>query len=219
MRKIAIIGSSGAGKTTLARELGEILQIEVIHLDRFFWRKNWTKKEADRTRKKQKRSIQKYAWIMDGSYHDTLELRLKAADTVIFLDMPRLLCVWRVITRHFSRSPRPDLQPKCSDRLDWAFIKKVWDFPRVDRPILISKIQNLGTDQQVIWLHSRKAVKNYLREVREKQAVPERQMASKFLREVHEKQAIPERQMVSSVEKEPTRELVPAAVVYATNIC
>ena len=218
MRKIAIIGSSGAGKTTLARELGEILQIEVIHLDRYFWHKNWRRRKQ-KWIKQQEDFIHKYAWIMDGSYHDTLDARLRAADMVIFLDMPRLLCFWRIIKRHFSKSPRPDLRPKCRDRLDWVFIKRVWNFPRVDRPILISKIQNLGTDQQVIWLHSRKAVKNYLREVREKQAVPERQMASKFLREVHEKQAIPERQMVCSVEREPTRELVPAAVVYATNIC
>lgn len=199
MRKIAIIGSSGAGKTMLARELGEILQIEVIHLDRFFWRKNWTKKEADRTRKKQKRSIQKYAWIMDGSYHDTLELRLKAADTVIFLDMPRLLCVWRVITRHFSRSPRPDLRPECHDRLNWAFIKKVWNFPRVDRPILLDKIQHRGTNQKVIRLHSRKEVAN-------------------FLRKVHETQAIPEKQMVSSFNREPSREPVLAAPTYQVSV-
>ena len=47
MRRIAIIGAGGAGKSTLARQLGEVLGIEVIHLDALFWKPGWVDTPRD----------------------------------------------------------------------------------------------------------------------------------------------------------------------------
>src|SRR5438067_451722 len=113
MNRIVIIGPAGAGKSKLARQLGEILQIEVIHLDSLFWQDDWKKIPRGRQREIQQQFVQKATWIMDGSYHATLGSRIKAADTVIFLDMPLFTCIWRVIKRHFTARSRPDLPKRC----------------------------------------------------------------------------------------------------------
>jgi adenylate kinase family enzyme len=164
MKKIVIIGSSGAGKSTFAHRLGEILRVEAFHLDRLFWRTGWKRTFRKKWRKIQQQLVQKDTWIIDGSYHDTLNIRLNAAEIVIFLDMPTILCVWRVIKRHFIECSRPDLPRLCQDRLDPTYLMKVWRFPRYDRKRLIKQVQ--GTRKEIVWLRSRKEVSRFLQEVR-----------------------------------------------------
>lgn len=165
MKKIIIIGSPGSGKSTLARALGDILQIEVIHLDSLFWQTGWKKTSREEQIAIQGRLVQKETWIMDGSYHDTLGIRLSAADAVIFLDMPRFLCLWRVVKRHYTERSRPDLPEQCRDKLDRPYIRKVLNFPERDRTSLLGQIQETGKKLTV--LHSRSEVLNYLHKTRE----------------------------------------------------
>src|SRR5436305_13716253 len=102
MEKIVIMGSSGAGKTTLARKLGPMLKINVIHLDRLFWECGWKAKTREtRIDILQKRIMEKQ-WIIEGTYLHISELHLKAADTIIFLDIPPLSCLCRLIKRHLE---------------------------------------------------------------------------------------------------------------------
>ena len=67
-------------------------------------------------------------WIMDGNYGRTLPVRLAAADTVIFLDLPRVVCTWRVLKRQvrWLGRVRPDAAPGCPERLTWEFVSWVW---------------------------------------------------------------------------------------------
>lgn len=120
MKKILIIGSGGVGKSTLARELGTILGLEVIHLDTWYWNPGWVE-----TPKAEWQSIVQdltlpESWIMDGNYSGTLDLRLSVADTVIFLDFTRILCLARVIKRRFmyAGQSRPDMASDCPERLN-----------------------------------------------------------------------------------------------------
>jgi adenylate kinase family enzyme len=166
MKRIVIIGSAGAGKSTLARQLGEILQIEVIHLDSLFWRTGWKKAPRRKQIAIQRQLVQKDVWIMDGNYHGTLGSRIHEADTVIFLDMPLLLCIRRVIIRHFTARSRPDLPRRCQDKLDLNYLMKVGNFPWKDRECLIKHIHAAKqSGKKIVWLHSESEVTDYLRQV------------------------------------------------------
>ena len=99
MKKIIIIGSGGAGKSTFARRLGEILNIEVLHLDKLYWQPNWTEPSKIEWQKTVEEMLIQDAWIMDGNFGGTMEMRIEASDTVILLDLPRTVCLYRVLKR------------------------------------------------------------------------------------------------------------------------
>ncbi|MGH9842177.1 MAG: hypothetical protein ACREEM_25785 [Blastocatellia bacterium] len=111
MRKVLVIGSGGAGKSTFAKCLGERLHIEVIHLDMLYWNPGWIETPKAEWLRAVEELVKRDAWIMDGNYSGTLDLRLKACDTVIFLDLPRLTCLWRVLKRvvQYRGRRRPDM--------------------------------------------------------------------------------------------------------------
>lgn len=146
MKKIVIIGSPGAGKSTFAQRLSYILDIEVIHLDRYFWQPGWKEfSRRDRITIEQELINTKDQWIIEGSYLSSSDNRLRAADTIIFLDTPYFLCLWRVITRYikYYRQPRLDLPIGCTDRLDGLRIAKIFYFPYKSRKWLLDKIKEV----------------------------------------------------------------------------
>src|SRR5829696_6662179 len=99
MRKVLVIGSGGAGKSTVARRLGARLQIDVIHLDSLYWQPGWVETSKDEWKTIVAEILKRDSWILDGNYSGTLAMRYEACDTVIFLDMPPIVCLWRVIKR------------------------------------------------------------------------------------------------------------------------
>ncbi|TCT20336.1 adenylate kinase family enzyme [Melghiribacillus thermohalophilus] len=165
MKKILIIGSGGAGKSTMAQELGEILNIEVIHLDAVFWKPGWEPTKREEFVKKLKILMEKDQWIMDGNFGSTLDLRLKRADTVIFLDYSRFLCVYRILKRRwmYHRKTRPDMGEGCKEKLDWEFVKWVWDYPKKKRPDILNKLRQVEDVKQVIHLRSPNETAEFLR--------------------------------------------------------
>lgn len=140
MQKVAIIGSCGAGKSTLAVNLGKELDLPVIHLDSYYWQSGWQETDAQAWRQIQQELINGKSWIIDGNYGNTLDIRLAAADTIIWLDFNRYLCLWRVFQRYlkYSGKTRPDMAANCPERLTKEFMQYVWSFPQVHR----SKITN-----------------------------------------------------------------------------
>jgi adenylate kinase family enzyme len=159
MDKVVIIGSPGAGKSTFAQRLGKALEIdEVLHLDCYFWRCDW--KEYPRTERikiQQELICGKDRWIVEGSYISSARDRFYAADTIIFLDLPRLVCLWRVIKRHittYRQFGRPDIPEGCTDRLDLICVTKILTFPHRGRKLLLEGIheqeQKQGTQKGII---------------------------------------------------------------------
>ncbi|MHB8756877.1 MAG: P-loop NTPase family protein, partial [Bacillota bacterium] len=136
MKKVLIIGPSGAGKSTLAKRLGSLLGLEIIHLDALYWKPGWVATPRDEWHALQQGLLARDSWLIDGNYGSTMELRLPAADTVIFMDFPRWLCLWRVFKRRlrYRGRTRSDIGPGCPEQIDWEFFKWVWRFPAVERP-------------------------------------------------------------------------------------
>ena len=93
MKRISIVGSGGAGKSTFAHQLADILHLPVIHLDALYWQPGWVATPQDEWRDKQQQLVQQECWIIDGNYTSTLDVRFAVADTIIFLDFPRFRCL------------------------------------------------------------------------------------------------------------------------------
>lgn len=168
MTRVAIIGSGGAGKSTLARALSEQTGLPVIHLDRLYWQPGWVATPHDVWLEKQRQLLALDAWIIDGNYGATMATRLEAADTVIFLDTPRLLCLWRVLKRslerRFSYRQPPDVPEACPERLTHEFLRWVWDYPESRRPGLLQKLSRLG-GKRVVHLRGRRETAAFLHSV------------------------------------------------------
>lgn len=128
MRKIMILGFSGCGKSTLARNLGDILGIAPTHMDSLFWLPGWQEETDENFRKKLADVLKRDSWIIEGSYRRIFwQERLRDADTVIFLDFNRFLCLYHVIKRRiiYNGKTRPDMGKDCCERLDLEFVRWV----------------------------------------------------------------------------------------------
>jgi adenylate kinase family enzyme len=168
VKKIMIIGSCGAGKSTLAQQLHDITHLPLIHLDQHFWQPNWIESErADWIEKVEQLAAQD-TWIIDGNYNGTMSIRLAAADLVIFLDRSTTLCLYRVLKRiilNYGRT-RSDMAPDCRERFDLPFLHYVLFFNRIKRPKIVERleawrkvvdIRTLKSDQDInVFLESMK---------------------------------------------------------------
>lgn len=164
MKKIILIGSGGAGKSTLARRLGETLGIEVFHLDKLYWLPDWTQPSKDEWRKKVEQLLEKDEWVIDGNFNSTMELRMKASDTVIYLNFARTICVYRAFKRalKYYHKTRPDMGEGCREKLDFEFLRWVWTFPKTDKPKIEERLERLGKEKTLFRLRSRREVEDFL---------------------------------------------------------
>ncbi|MDX6695541.1 MAG: hypothetical protein QOF02_3144 [Blastocatellia bacterium] len=164
MKKVLVIGSGGAGKSTFAKRLGASLKTEVIHLDSLYWQPGWIETPKAEWVKTVEELVKRAAWVMDGNYGGTLETRLRACDTAIFLDLPRSVCLWRVmkrLLRYWKRS-RPDMAGDCPEKFNLEFTRWIWDYPARVRPEVLERLKAHSENKQVIRLRSRAEVENFL---------------------------------------------------------
>lgn len=98
-KKIAVIGCSGSGKTYVSFKLAAKLGLPIYHLDQYAWKPNWEKVDFEELSRVHKYVCQKDSWIIEGIYFKLLQERIEAADAIIFLNMPRYVCIYNVIKR------------------------------------------------------------------------------------------------------------------------
>ena len=164
MKRILVLGSPGSGKSTLSKSLGKLLRLPVVHLDVHYWRPGWVAAPKEEWKRMVTELVSEERWIMDGNYSGTMDIRLREADTVIFMDMPVWLCTFRVIKRRwmYHNKTRPDLNEGCPEKLDFEFIKWVWQYPRRTRLETLDKLEQLRHDKLIYIVKNRKQTKQLL---------------------------------------------------------
>ncbi|MCA1815351.1 MAG: DNA topology modulation protein [Acidobacteria bacterium] len=164
MKKILVIGSGGAGKSTFAARLGERLGLPVVHLDRLYWNPGWVKTPEPEFRGRVADAIARDAWIMDGNYSGTLDVRLEACDTVVFLDVPRAVCVWRIVKRTvtYRNGRRPDMAEGCREKFNPEFMRWVWDYPERTRPKILKRLEEHARGKNIYILRTQSEIERFL---------------------------------------------------------
>ncbi len=164
MKRVMVIGSCGAGKSTFSKKLNEILKTELIHLDQQYWQPNWVETEKQVWEQKVRQLAEKPHWIIDGNYGGTMDIRIKRADTIIYLDFPTWKCLWRIIkrtTKYWHKS-RPDMPEGCHERFDLEFFHYVLVFNFIKRKSLHKKLQKVSSEKEVHILYNDKEVSQFL---------------------------------------------------------
>ena len=167
MERVMIIGCGGAGKSTLARKLGEKTGLPVVHLDQIWWSPgNWQHLEREEFDEKLQQEMEKTRWILDGNFNRTIEPRLEMCDTVIYLDMSRIVSLknWigRVI-RNWGKA-RPDMAEGCAEWFDPEMAKWIWEFNGKNRDRYYELLAQ-AKDKNIVILKNRRMVRRFLEEI------------------------------------------------------
>jgi len=166
VKRVIIIGNTGAGKTTFARALSEKTGISLVHLDKIFWYGDWNHLSQVEFDEALGVELEKEEWIIDGNYNRTLSRRLEYADTVFYLDFPTITCLWgiteRIIKNHGKC--REDMGGNCPDSFRKAkeLYKSTLSFNRRDRKKYRELLKNC---ENAIIFRSRRQIKKYLKEL------------------------------------------------------
>ena len=126
--KISIIGYSASGKSTFAKNIGEILDIPVLHLDKVNFLPNWEERKVEESEKIVLDFIKKNndKFVIDGNYSKfAYDLRMKISDKIIFFDFDRFTCLFQAFQRYnkYKGKVRESMIEGCCEKLDWEFIK------------------------------------------------------------------------------------------------
>jgi adenylate kinase family enzyme len=171
VERVVILGPGGAGKSVLAAEISKQTGLAVVYLDRIFWREGWTRAPAEEAAREFRAAIAGDHWILDGNFlwDDRIgdDERFDRADTVVFLDLPRRTCFWRVFRRlvRDRRRRRSDLPDGCNEGFDLDLLRWIWAYPRTDRPRVLELLDRLGSGVDVHHLRSPADVRRFLEQL------------------------------------------------------
>lgn len=173
MDRVVIIGCSAGGKSTIARELSEILGIELIHLDKVLWKPGCRLSDPQEEPLMVRELLDRPKWIMDGNYTASLAMRLQRADCVVFIDFSRWRCLLRAFKRlfQFRGQTRPDMGANCPEQLNLGFLRWIWNYPQSERPELLRLLNEYASHAEIIHLHSPMEVERWLDGVRQRTSV------------------------------------------------
>ncbi|AVA21494.1 ATP-binding domain-containing protein [Rhizobium sp. NXC24] len=163
--RILVIGCSGGGKSTLAQKIVVCLDLPYVSMDReFFWLPGWMKRDKAEERNLIAGKVAEDRWLIDGTGPSSFDLRLPRTELVLWVRMPRWLCMWGALSRalRWLGRSRPDMAPGCPERIDWEFLRYIWDWERKFAPKVLAGLIEHGPDVPVLQLKSRGEMRQLL---------------------------------------------------------
>jgi adenylate kinase family enzyme len=154
MERVVILGRGGAGKSTLARQLGAVTGLPVTELDTLFWQPGLVAADPGRWKACQAELVRQHAWILDGDlgpYDSALDARLQAADTIIVLNFSVLRCAWRTLLRGRERA---------------GYWRWVWTYRRQSLPSVMEAIRRHAPQAKLYVLRHPRMVRRLLAQAR-----------------------------------------------------
>lgn len=163
MKKIIVIGCPGSGKSTFSGKLHKRTGISLFHLDMMYWNPDRTTVEKTVFRERLSETLRKDEWIIDGNYGSTMELRLRACDTVIFLDYPLEVCLRGIRARKGkARSDMPWIENE--DEEDAEFIEFIKNYNFQSRPKVMDLLKKYS-DKDIYIFKSREEAEEFLNRI------------------------------------------------------
>jgi adenylate kinase family enzyme len=167
-QKIAIIGCAGSGKTYLTCKLAEKLHLPVYHLDQYHWKENWQRVDEQVFTDTHRALCEQDRWIIEGIYFRHLPERIEHCDAVIFLDMPRSVCLWHVIKRSiFNHGQVMQGNPHGCEQNIFSlkfveFLSWIWNFNKKHRATILQTLQACQDRKQVYVISSIAQMNNFI---------------------------------------------------------
>src|SRR5665213_2454500 len=164
MKRVVIVGCPGSGKSTFSKKLASKAGLPIIHLDYYYHQtkhnyyvdtESWNSKVVE--------LIKPDKWIVEGNYGATFPERFGAADTIIFFDIPRRICFYRILKRwiYYRNRKRDEMPDDWAEKLDPEFLKYVWYFKKRSRPKILNQV-NIHKNENVLIFKKSKTAEDYL---------------------------------------------------------
>ena len=168
MQRIVVIGCMGAGKSVFSERLSRITSLKLFHLDRLFWKPGGKGAGRQEWLRIQEEIVAGPSWIVEGNYGATIDVRLRRADTAIFLDFSTVSCFLGVIKRallsKIGIEKRRDIVAGCNERLDAKFLRYAWTFNKKHREGILKGLSGYPNVKLVV-LRRREDADRFLREM------------------------------------------------------
>lgn len=174
MKRIAIIGSPGSGKSVLAKKLQAIFNVPVYHLDQYFWKPGWVHPDIIEYKLIHDSLCDKDEWIIEGMNLKVAAHRMNRADMIIYLNMPRYLCFWRIFKRtwRYYGVETPSSAAGCVEHLNLEFFKFllwVWNYKKKYPTIIRALLASQAHEKEIHILNSPKEVEAFIELMRREQ--------------------------------------------------
>lgn len=170
VERVLVVGSPAAGKSEVARHLGELLQLPVHHLDSLYYLPGWVDQNETRWAQTLNRIVMTERWVIDGNFIESIDWRLPRADAVIWLDYDRYETVRRVAGRMLEPhiATRDGLPEGCKETWSVDFLTFAWKFTEFQRVQLATRLAGLSAQQTLVHITRPKDLRYFMRRYSER---------------------------------------------------